>query len=85
MIMPNPSVTTQRITYRTMSAMTAPTSGTDRPIGKRAEPVEHALLDVGVQVLAERDAGHRDGLRQQRGQQELQVVGLRPPMAPPKT
>ena len=34
MIMPKPRVTTQRMRYRPMSAMTAPTNGTDRPIGK---------------------------------------------------
>jgi len=33
MSMPNPRVTTHRIRYRPMSAITAPTSGTDRPIG----------------------------------------------------
>ena len=33
MIMPKPRVTTQRIRYRPISAMTAPTSGTERPIG----------------------------------------------------
>ena len=43
---------------------------------QRAEPVEDALLDVGVEVLAERDAGHRDRLAEQAGQQELQVVVL---------
>ncbi len=54
---------------------------------QRAEPVEHALLDVGVEVLAERDAAHRDALPEQAGQQELQVLVPRPPppIAPPKT
>ena len=44
---------------------------------QRPEPVEDALLDVGVEVLAQRDAGHRDRLAEQAGQQELQVVVLR--------
>jgi len=41
--------------------------GQDRPDQRRraadwqrAEPVEHALLDVGIEVLAQRDARHRD-------------------------
>ena len=44
---------------------------TDR---QRPEPVEDALLDVGVEVLAQRHPGHRDRLAEQAGQQELQVV-----------
>ena len=45
---------------------------------QRPEPVEDALLDVGVEVLTPmRDAGHRDGLAEQARQQELQVVLLR--------
>ena len=53
---------------------------------QRPEPVEDALLDVGVEVLPERDAAHRDRLAEQARQQELQVVVLRAAaIAPPKT
>jgi predicted ATPase len=40
---------------------------------QRPEPVEDALGDVGVHVLPDRDAAHRDRLAQQSRQQELQV------------
>ena len=52
---------------------------------QRPEPVEDALLDVGVEVDADRDRAHRDGLRQDARQQELQVVvRVEPATAPPK-
>ena len=70
----SPRVETVTITYRTTSPRTAPTSGADRGIGQRPEPVEDALGDVGVEVDADRDGAGRDGLRQDAGQQELQVV-----------
>ena len=44
---------------------------------QRPEAVEHALLDVGVHVLPDRDAAHRDRLADQAGQQELEVVVAR--------
>jgi hypothetical protein len=43
---------------------------------QRAEAVEDALLDVRVEVDADRDAAERDRLGQDPGEQELQIVVL---------
>src|SRR6185436_9279478 len=50
-----------------------------RGAGDRQAPeaVEDALVDVGVEVHADRDAAHGDRLGEDAGQQELQVVVLR--------
>jgi predicted ATPase len=49
------------------------------PAGDRQRPeaVEHAVADIGVHVLPDRDAAHCDRLADQAGQQVLQVVVLR--------
>ena len=55
--------------------------GADERRGPRdrqaAEAVEDALLDVGVEIDADRDAAEGDRLGEHAGEQELQVVVLR--------